>query len=424
MARYTWIHNIGVENIVGDYTPSGDILTVKAGGTSGISEGEAIFVFDKLGISSLNTLRNCTIYFNKIATNNANLSNDTLNITAELGYYHDITGFRNAQSDMSLVANYGGTWYENSTTQAKWSGRCIRDGDVFNIPSSEKFALKLKFKSSNLNQARFNVTISEIKLDLEVATTDFYYVLDLNGGSCSQGTGVIWWESTRGGFVSVERDGYIFGGWTDGVNTYEGLMPQPSDATYTTDIYYTAVWIEGYEVTVLPSNEIRGTVSGGGIYVKNSVATLRANAKSGYRFLKWDDGNTNNPRQLAVTKSNTYVAKFIPDRDYLELSLIFGEGCSSYNPSIISGSSWDGSLVRFIPNTTLEIKARPKSGYQFSSWEDGSTANPRIVNMDDDITIQAFFEEIEGSNVYVGNMLIDVYVGDVLVDVYVGDVLI
>ncbi len=66
-----------------------------------------------------------------------------------------------------------------------------------------------------------------------------------------------------------------------------------------------------YTITVKSSNEDWGTVTGGGSYVVNSKVTLTAIPKDGYAFLKWDDGNSENPRSFAVTADATYTAVFM-----------------------------------------------------------------------------------------------------------------
>lgn len=65
-----------------------------------------------------------------------------------------------------------------------------------------------------------------------------------------------------------------------------------------------------YTITVNVNDPAMGTVSGGGVYDANATATLTATANSGYQFVKWEDGNTSNPRTITVTKDETYTAVF------------------------------------------------------------------------------------------------------------------
>ena len=63
-------------------------------------------------------------------------------------------------------------------------------------------------------------------------------------------------------------------------------------------------------ITVTSANESMGTVSGGGEYEFGTVATITATPNEGYRFVSWNDGNTNNPRTITVTGNATYIATF------------------------------------------------------------------------------------------------------------------
>lgn len=65
-----------------------------------------------------------------------------------------------------------------------------------------------------------------------------------------------------------------------------------------------------YTVTVQSANEEQGTVSGGGEYRKGSTITISAEAKSGFSFKEWNDGNTSATRQVVVNADKTYTASF------------------------------------------------------------------------------------------------------------------
>ncbi len=66
-----------------------------------------------------------------------------------------------------------------------------------------------------------------------------------------------------------------------------------------------------YTLTVTSANAQQGTVTGGGEYDEGSTVQLKATAKSGYQFQKWDDGNTSSTRTVTVTANATYTAQFI-----------------------------------------------------------------------------------------------------------------
>ena len=70
-----------------------------------------------------------------------------------------------------------------------------------------------------------------------------------------------------------------------------------------------------YTVTTSVSPANAGTVTGGGSYYKDSSIELKAVANSGYKFSKWSDGNTDNPRTITVTGNKTYTAQFVEADD-------------------------------------------------------------------------------------------------------------
>lgn len=65
-------------------------------------------------------------------------------------------------------------------------------------------------------------------------------------------------------------------------------------------------------ITVFCDEEM-GSVTGSDMYVSGSTATITATAKSGYRFVKWSDGNTQASRSVTVgNASAVYEAIFEP----------------------------------------------------------------------------------------------------------------
>ena len=73
----------------------------------------------------------------------------------------------------------------------------------------------------------------------------------------------------------------------------------------------TIIWnyhIPTYTLTVNAGTG--GTVTGGGTYESGTSVTIKATPNSGYKFVKWSDGNTNATRTVTVTGNATYTAVF------------------------------------------------------------------------------------------------------------------
>jgi hypothetical protein len=54
-------------------------------------------------------------------------------------------------------------------------------------------------------------------------------------------------------------------------------------------------------------------VTGAGVYPVDSTATVTATPNAGYAFVKWSDGNTDNPRKIVMTEDVTLEAIFEVD---------------------------------------------------------------------------------------------------------------
>ena len=65
-----------------------------------------------------------------------------------------------------------------------------------------------------------------------------------------------------------------------------------------------------YTITAVPNDANMGSVTGSGSYTSGSSVTLTATPKTGYRFVKWQDNVTTNPRTITVTGNANYTAYF------------------------------------------------------------------------------------------------------------------
>ena len=108
--------------------------------------------------------------------------------------------------------------------------------------------------------------------------------------------------------------------------------------------------------------------------------SLTAIPKNGATFVRWNDGNTENPRTVTITTDTTFTA-------------IFG-GHATYTVSVEPNNPAMGSVPgggTFDDGSTTTISATPFTGYHFVSWSDGNAANPRTVTVESNITYTAVF---------------------------------
>ena len=162
--------------------------------------------------------------------------------------------------------------------------------------------------------------------------------------------------------------------WSDGNGT------NPRTVNMTQDSSFTAIFVpNNSQVTVVPNDPLRGTTTGSGTYGYNAPVTMTATAYDGYHFLKWNDGNTQNPRYMAATRDTTFTAIFVSNVSTITVG--------NANPD---WGNVSGSGVYYYMNL-VSLTATPVYGYHFSRWSDGNTQNPRTITVAQDSTFTAYF---------------------------------
>ena len=168
--------------------------------------------------------------------------------------------------------------------------------------------------------------------------------------------------------------GYHFTGWSN------GSMTNPDTLTIDRDSVLTASFAKNsYTVDVNSSDPTIGSVSGGGVFEDLDTIVLSANATSPYHFVRWSDGNTQNPRQYVVTSNAVQTAVF---------------GIDTFSVNLQVDSVTHGTCTGFgnYPyGSAASVVAVPYSGYQFSHWSDGATFNPYTFAVVNNVQLTAFF---------------------------------
>ena len=141
------------------------------------------------------------------------------------------------------------------------------------------------------------------------------------------------------------------------------------------------------KLTAIANNAEWGVVEGGDYYNNGDEATLTATANEGYRFVKWSDEVTDNPRTVVVTQDSTFTAIFEANTFAITTAV---------NDDIM-GSVTEGG--EYAHGTEITLTATPNDGYHFTQWSDCNTDNPRIVTVTENKTYTAEFE-IEVFGVY------------------------
>lgn len=128
-----------------------------------------------------------------------------------------------------------------------------------------------------------------------------------------------------------------------------------------------------------------GTVSGAGTYDVGSTATIKATPNTGYKFVKWSDGNTNAERKITITTSD--ISANVTNRSYTATfeKIKYTISVSGSNGTVSGGGTYE-------VGSSVTLTATPNSGYKFVKWSDGNTSNPRTITVSGNATYTAVFE--------------------------------
>lgn len=146
-------------------------------------------------------------------------------------------------------------------------------------------------------------------------------------------------------------------------------------------IYGGCVPIVDYaQVNVSSADTLMGTAGPDERLSMHLEHLIYANPHIGYRFLRWNDGDTTNPRSVFVSQDTSFVAFFTPD----VLHKVVAKS-SIEDMGRVTGGGF------YYTGETVELEALPMPGNLFHHWDDGNLSNPRSVQISNDTTFTAVF---------------------------------
>lgn len=163
--------------------------------------------------------------------------------------------------------------------------------------------------------------------------------------------------------TAAASNGFRFVRWQDGVTNATRAVQALRDATYTA-FFGQAVTL-GTSVT--PAGG--GQATGGGVFGVGAVATLVATPADGYRFVQWQDGDTNAVRQVVVLPGLTFTARFVA------LGTVVGVAQPPEAGAVTGGGAYDAGQ-----QVTLQAVASD-SHFLFTGWADGGSSTSRTLTV-------------------------------------------
>ena len=219
------------------------------------------------------------------------------------------------------------------------------------------------------NAATLNVSpVSDTAL-----TANFtYYQYTVTGQSANTTMGTVSGTATVNYLTDVTLTaaanyGYHFTGWSNGATTESITIQATKDTTVTALFDYNQ-----YTVTGLSADDAKGTVSGTATVNYLTDVVLTATAATGYHFVQWNDGNTDNPRTVSATENMTFTATFAIN--LYDITLAYNAERGVVTNDDASGATVAAGYVfeNVEHGSTLHLTAEVFEGSRFAGWGDGN----------------------------------------------------
>ena len=174
--------------------------------------------------------------------------------------------------------------------------------------------------------------------------------------------------------------GYLFAEWSDGYTQPQRGLFVESDTVVIARFIVDTNYVDTFAVNIRSRNETVVFVNL--VKLPGGVETyIAATPAEHYHFLRWTDGNTENPRSVVLYSDTTFTAECVIDSVLLMVEV---------NDETMGRV--DGSGI-YPYGTRLVLTAIPEEGYTFVCWENGETSRTRIVYLEEAVLCQATFAE-------------------------------
>lgn len=148
-------------------------------------------------------------------------------------------------------------------------------------------------------------------------------------------------------------------------------------------------------VNITSSDEEQGTIRvtpQKNTYYERDTITVEAIPASCYKFYRWSDGNTSNPRTFILSQNLSINAQFKQSTSSVSFLALYGK------VRIVETEEDFAYEAQYTGCTgdVITVEAMPTSeGFFFDHWSDGNTDNPRTYVLTEGTLIRAEFNKIE-----------------------------
>lgn len=126
--------------------------------------------------------------------------------------------------------------------------------------------------------------------------------------------------------------------------------------------------------------------------------TMTANSDQWSHFVRWNDGNTGNPRTITTNGNADYTAYFETPNFSVQVKSSDAARGSAYIYKVVKGDTieYNDSVGSFEAGSEVFLAYQANYGYHFAKWSDGNTSPQRSFILAQDTTFTATFAK----NVY------------------------
>lgn len=183
-----------------------------------------------------------------------------------------------------------------------------------------------------------------------------------------------------GDYITISASpnyGYHFVKWSDNNTQNPRMVYVQKDTTYSAIFDYNSYFVDLYtndfeqgDLPLIIDNSLHDTNSGSGVYNYLSDLSFLAIPKYGYHFTMWNDGDTNNPRNVTLTQDTSMTSLFSKNQYYLTAVP------NDTSLGLVTG----GGIYDYLDVVTLTAVCTAEH-YHFEGWRDTSSSDDWLIQV-------------------------------------------
>lgn len=388
------LKDIQIEEVYNNNVTAGQVISQSVDAGTEVEEGSSITIVVSLGPESFeipdvegltlteaqSTLESLGLVVTVEYQQNDNvetdcvISQDTVTGT-EVKRGDKVTLVVSSGKSIITVPNVSGESYEDAVEILEEQGFKVNKLENYdaNVASGDVISQSPEAGTSQVKGTSITLIVSKGKQPITVT-------FDANGGSVSQSSTTVYYESSYGSLPTPTRTGYTFAGWYTSAQGGEKVTESTEVSTQTahtlyahwTANSYTVYWSDedGYTVTVKRTSSSAGastgTISNGSTVYYGDVLSVTYTADNGYKISSNGastitvTGNVTSSDIYASVTVDSYTVYWTDETGYT----VTVTRTSSPNGKASSGSLYNGATVYY--GDVLSVTYTADTGYTIS----------------------------------------------------------